>query len=169
MRKQLTVWCAVLLLTAALCGGCTRHRVHRELCADFKAAFSADYRGMQLAGTMLCTRQGDCHLAFSQPQTLGGLALRYQNNTLRISRDNALCTADEGYLPEGSFPETVRRVMKGVAQGRAKPVAGSEAAVYRLSDAALSCEITADDDGMIQTVAVKNEKLTLRLRGAEKL
>ena len=167
-KRMIALFAAAALAVSALCG-CTKHSARKELCADFKVDFTAEYRGMKLAGKLMFTRQGDLSLTFSQPKTLDGLDVHYRNNTLSLSRDSAVCTADEGYLPECSFPETVRSVLKAAAQGSAKPVERGGETVYRLSSAQLDCEITADTDGMIGTVSANDGQLQLLLSGAEKI
>ena len=104
------------VLTVLLCGCTGRAETGDAAALDFQADFSAEYRGMSLAGSVSNIRQGVCTLTFTYPETLEGLQISSKGGGLIMRRGDAAATADEGYLPENSFPSLFFALLREAAR-----------------------------------------------------
>ena len=162
MRNRIITLC-VFFIAAVFIGGCS-DRAGKSLCADFKAEFSAQYNGLSFGGSLLSTRQGNTNLTLSRPATLGNLELGIRNGELSLTRGRVSCTADEGYLPDSSFPSLLRRIFRGITDGRARLIKSNEEnLVYSLDVGSENCEIVSDSEGLPQTISMEEPKLLLKL------
>jgi hypothetical protein len=146
--------------------GCSQSSGTKQLCPGFKAAYIARYRGMDIKGRMVYSRQGNFNLSVSQPKTLEGLEADYKNGVLKLSRDSMSCTSDEAYLPGSSFPSIFRQVLKGIGDGRAVfEYEKGEEQTYSLEHENGKCTITAGTDGMIKSLSLDKPKLNISFSG----
>lgn len=162
MLKLLCVFFSVL--TVLLCGCGKHHPV--LLCADFKADFVAKYKGMSLSGQLTHTRQGVCSIDIRSPDTLRGLSLRSRSGELILSQGSAAATADEGYLPAGSFPSLMGEILGNIAAGR---YTEREKNTFSQSLSCGECLFTADDSGVPLTVEATDAVLTVTFSNGEKI
>ena len=168
MAKRIITLCVFFCML--LCGCAGHGGSQGEVCADFQADFTAAYNGLNFGGTLLHTRQGNTDLRFTRPETLRDLELAYQNGELRLSRMQAACTADEGYLPDISFPSMLRQVLKGMADGRAQLVKEEDdSRIYTLQTSHGSCEIKTNAEGLPQALALQHPKLLVEFEGTREI
>lgn len=154
-------------LTVMLCG-CGKNADSKvEICADFQASFSADYRGLALAGTIVNTRQGVCAVDITAPETLNGLSLQYKSGETVIARDGVKATADEAYLPHESFPSILREILTEIAAGNY--TAQEEKGTYSLSLSCGECILTTDLGNLPQAAEVSVADCRIRFSDCEKL
>ena len=79
-----------------------------------------------------------------------------------MSRENLICSADEAYLPQKSFPSLVKSILDGISQGRAKLSTQSDSVcTYNLKTDSGDCVITTDKDGEITGAEIKNAELNI--------
>ena len=147
--KLLCVFFATLSVLLCGCGRGARNKP--ELCADFKADFSADYKGMAVKGSLSTTHQGVCVIDISSPETLSGLQVRRKSGEVAISRGAIQATADEGYLPEAGFPSVLYEIFTSVA---AKDYSAAEDNTYALNLSCGGCKLTVDSDFLIQSAEI---------------
>ena len=147
--KLLCVFFATLSVLLCGCGGGEKEKA--ELCADFQADFSADYKGLTVKGSLSATHQGLCVMNVSSPETLSGLQIRCKSGEVAVSRGAVQATADEGYLPESSLPSVIRELFKAVAT-RQYTAAGDN--TYSLTLSCGDCKLTADGDFLLQTAEI---------------
>lgn len=148
VTRLLKLLCVFFLsLTVMLCG-CGKN-VGAPLCADFKADFTASYRGLTLSGQIVNTRQGVASLDITSPKTLSGLSVRYRDGEIKLNRGDAAATADEGYLPGQSFPSLMREILKNIADGN---YSVKEKNTYIQSLSCGECTVTSDENGLPLTV-----------------
>ena len=114
MTKSLKALC-VLFFAVILLAGC-RGAEHSELVTDFKADFTACYRGQELKGSVTYNRQGRMNMRLSSPGTLDGLSIGCSDGELRLSKDGMQCTADEAYLPSTSLPAGLKNVLDEICR-----------------------------------------------------
>ena len=120
MTGRVKALCVFFVMYIFLLSGCARNTDEKQLTADFKAAYIAQYRGLTVKGRLLTTRQGNFNLNVSQPKTLEGLEADYKNGVLTLGRQGISCTADEAYLPSGSLPSMLRAAAGAIAEGSYK-------------------------------------------------
>lgn len=162
MRNRIIALC-VFFIAALFMGGCSDSE-GKSLCADFKAEFSAQYNGLNFGGSLLNTRQGNTNITISRPATLGNLELGIKNGELSLSRGRVSCTADEGYLPDSSFPSMLRRIFRGMADGRARLIKSDGGSLaYTLDVGSGSCEIMSDSEGLPKSLSMEEPKLLVKL------
>ncbi len=147
--KLLCVFFATLTVLLCGCGGGEKEKP--ELCADFKANFSADFKGLTVEGSLNTTRQGVCVIDVSSPETLGGLQVRYKSGEVALSRGAVQATADEGYLPESGLPQVLRELFTSIA---AKDYSAGEDGAFTLSLSCGDCKLTADSELLPQTAEI---------------
>ena len=148
VTRVLKLLCVFFLsLTVMLCG-CGKNS-GATLYADFKADFSAQYKGMTLKGEIVNTRQGVESLDISSPETLSGLSLSYRDGEIKLGRGEAAATADEGYLPVQSFPSLLREILSNIASGN---YSEKENKTYSQSLSVGECVFTVDENGLPQSI-----------------
>ncbi len=144
--KLLCVFFSVL--TVLLCG-CEHDKNSNAVNTDFSADFKARYRGTELSGSLINTRQGYCAIDLSSPETLNGLSVSYSGNELALSRSGVKATADEDYLPNDSFCSILHGILKAAPNSK-----GSSEITLELpcSDA----NLTVDADGLPKEASVQS-------------
>ena len=108
------------MLTVLLCGCGKTGSEKADVCADFQADFTADYRGLKLGGSLISTRQGVCSVTLTAPKSLSGLTAGYKDGEIALLREHVKATADEAYLPDDSFFSLLRGVLRAVGEGKAQ-------------------------------------------------
>lgn len=168
MAKRIIALC--VFFCVLFCGCAAKRTCQKELCADFQADFTAEYNGLLFGGKLLNTRQGNTNLRFTRPQTLRDLELAYKNGEVCLRRTRAVCTADEGYLPDVSFSSVLRQILHGMADDRAQLVKADEnCCVYSLQTACGSCEIKTDLSGLPKSFYLQKPKLLAQFSNASKI
>lgn len=109
------------MIAIILCS-CSESSNTNEIESNFFADFTAKYKESEFCGTVASNRQGFVDINITFPNTISGLNISYRESQIEISREELLCTADEAYLPESSFPSIVRDILRGTAEKRVKLV-----------------------------------------------
>lgn len=149
--KLLCVFFSVL--TVLLCG-CERDRNSNAVNTDFSADFRAQYRGMELSGSLINTRQGYCAIELSSPETLNGLSVSYSGNELALSRSGVKATADETYLPSDSFCSILHEILKAAAESKGdSPV--------KLELPCGEADLTVDENGLPKEASMLSQEFSI--------
>ena len=166
MAKIVKLLCVFFATLSVLFCGCGRgEKKKTELCADFQADFSAEYKGMTVEGSLSTTHQGVCVIEITSPETLSGLQMRCKSGEIALSRGAIQATADEGYLPESSLPSVLRELFTSVA---AKDYIAAAGNTYELTLSCGDCKLTANGDQLIQTAEIPG-CCTVRFSNCEKI
>lgn len=169
MKGRVMTLCVFFVLYIIILGGCKNNHSRVQPNPAFKAAFIAEYRDLSIKGRVVSTRQGNFNLTVSQPKTLEGLEYGFKNGTVSLGRQNVSCTADEAYLPSSAFPEQLREILKGIADGRAVFESENNGQLFYRLDCCGECKITTGSDGMIKQISRSNPKLSISFDGTEVL
>lgn len=153
-RTLCVFFCALFLL-----GGC---EAKTPPATDFSAAFSAAYRGMTVEGNLSRSRQGLLTIKLSKPETLGGLRVSYRNGELQLGRNRLLCTADEAYLPDDSFPALLKSALDALDNAAPEQE-------LNLTAACGAVHITTDENGLPTALECPEHDLRVRFSDSEAL
>lgn len=152
--KFLTALCVFFLLPIFVLTGCGEQQQNHkfaesaDLTADFSSDFTARYKDMELKGHISSSRQKMINVQITSPPSLSGLEFGYKSSEMHIKRDDMICSADEAYIPQGSFPSIIKEVFSGIADGRAvQKKRDSGVATYELKTSQGSATIMADNQG----------------------
>ena len=148
VTKVLKLLCVFFLSVTVMLCGCGKNS-GATLCADFRADFTAHYKGLTLAGQIVNTRQGVESLDIDSPDTLSGLSLSYRSGDIKLNRGDAAATADESYLPGRSFPSLLREILANIAAGN---YSIKENNTYSQSVSCGECVFTVDENGLPQSI-----------------
>lgn len=165
MQKVLcALYVFIYLFLLTLCG-CQSSSVQKQksLVTDFSADFCAEYNDMKLKGSVVSDRHGLIGINITSPDTIAGLSVNYKGGETELKRDSLICSADEAYLPSGSFPNLIKNILKGISDGRAELSAqNGESSFYNLKTDNGTCIITADKSGNIAEAKIENEKFYIQ-------
>lgn len=157
--KTLYVFSFLLIM---LFSGCQAESKPADIVTDFSANFNSSYRDAEYSGSISANRQGVAYISISSPEELDGISFGYKNGELEMSRENLICSADEAYLPQKSFPSLVKSILDGISQGRASLSSKSDSIyTYNLKNDSGNCVITTDKDGKITGAEIKNAELNI--------
>lgn len=157
--KTLYVFYFVLFLL--LCG-CKGNLHPPDIVTDFSAEFNSNYREAEYSGNISTNRQGVTYIGISSPKELDGINFTYKNGKLEMSRENLICSADEAYIPQCSFPSLVKSIFDGASDGRAKFSSRKDNFyIYNLSTDNGECTLTTDNEGKIIIAEIKKAKLKI--------
>lgn len=149
MAKRLLRLLYVFFILVVLQSGCTQQSLsspQKCLVTDFSADFAAQYRSAEYKGYVSTNRQGIVTINITYPETIEGLRFKYYGTDMEISRESLICSADEAYLPDRSFPSVLRSLFSGVGQGRETLVSDSEETTYTLSVPMGNAVLTASEN-----------------------
>ena len=162
-EKVLKTLCVFFLLPIILICGCESPQEQKSLVTDFTADFTAQYRGVDVKGSVTTNRQGVTSISITYPETINGLNINYRDSQMEISRESLVCSADEAYLPQRSFPSQLKSVLKGVAEGRATLTSQNENGyTYNLRTDLGNCKITADKEGEMLEAEIKDSEFYIK-------
>ena len=137
MTGRVKALCVFFVMYIFLLSGCARNTDEKQLTADFKAAYIAQYRGLTVKGRLLTTRQG---------------------NSMLIAENG-----DSLAFPE-LLRQLLRGISDGRAVfDRAQ----DDGLHYKLSTDGGSCEITADSGGNIKKLSLDSPKLSVTFSGVQ--
>ena len=150
------------LMIMILCS-CQANNTPPDIVTDFSSKFTASYRGAEYSGSISANRQGVICIGIDSPKELDGIRFNYKNGELEMSRENLICSADEAYLPQRSFPSLVKSIISGVSQGRAKLVSQDEnKCSYNLATDSGACVLMTGTDGKITSAEIKKAELKIK-------
>lgn len=149
-KKVLIALCVFFLLPVILLGGCSEQKESKSLVTSFTADYTAQYKDLTLKGSVTTNRQSVTNISITYPDTVSGLNINYKGSEMEISRDTLICSADEAYLPQRSFPSILKSILNAVGEGRANLVSQDEnESTYNLKTELGNCELTADENGFL--------------------
>lgn len=155
--------CVFFLLPIIMLSGCEEVSDKIGIATDFSADFTAEYRGSEVRGSLSTNRQGVTNIRIDYPETISGISFNYKNSELEMSRESLICSADEAYLPQRSFPSLVREICKGIGNGRAEFVSQNEDKyTYNLKTESGNCTINTDTEGKITDAEIKDAELSIK-------
>lgn len=167
-EKVLKALCVFFLLPIILICGCESSQEQKSLVTDFTADFTAQYRGVDVRGSVSTNRQGVTSISITYPETVNGLNISYRDSQMEISRESLVCSADEAYLPQRSFPSQLKSVLKGVAEGRATLSSQNKNDdTYLLKTDMGNCKITADKEGKVTEAEIKDSQFYIKFSEIE--
>lgn len=150
-----------LIFIIILCG-CENRNKNADIATDFSADFTAEYRGYEVKGSLSANRQGVTNIRIDYPETINGINFNYKNSELEMSRESLICSADEAYLPQRSFPSLIRELCKGIGNGRAQFVSeNNNECTYQLKIDLGNFTVTTDADGKIKDAQIEEEELDI--------
>ncbi len=117
--KILRALCVFFLLPVFVLTGCGDKPVTMDVSADFSSDFTAWYKKMEIKGHLCSNRQKMININIDSPKSLCGLEVSYKSSELHITRDDMICSADEAYIPECSFPNLLKSILSAVSDGGA--------------------------------------------------
>lgn len=154
MLKTLYV---LFLLPLIIFCGCDKAEEKASLVTSFTAQFTAQYSGMNLAGNVTTNNEAVTNISITSPETVSGLNFNYKGSEMQISRETLICSADEAYLPQESFPSTVKSILKAVLDGRANFISQTYSeSTYSVTTNWGECKIKADKDGNIKEAVIED-------------
>ena len=86
--------------------------------AKFSSDFSGSFNSLGISGRMNVGSGGLMSLRIDEPNTISGLEIIYKDGCVSLSENEAVCTADEAYLPSGSLPSMLKAAAGSIAEGR---------------------------------------------------
>ncbi len=159
---------AFSFLLIFLFGGCQGKNEPADIVTNFSAKFTSDYRDAEYSGNISTNRQGVAYISISSTEELDGLSFEYKNGELEMSRESLICSADEAYLPQKSFPSLVKLILDGISQGRTNLSSQSDnVCTYNLKTDSGNCVIVTDKDGKIISAEIKNAELKIEFSEIE--
>ena len=149
-NKVLKTLCVFFLMPVFIFCGCESGKEEKSLVTDFTADFSSTYRESDVRGSVSTNRQGVISIRITYPETVDGLNISYKDSQMEISRETLICSADEAYLPQRSFPSQLKLILNGMSDGRATLVSqNDDENIYNLQTELGNCKITSDKEGRI--------------------
>ena len=140
-----------LLLPLIIFSGCSKVQ-ETKLITSFTANYQAEYNGMNVSGSITTNGQSLTNINITNPETVSGLNINYKGNEMHITRESLICSADEAYLPQKSFPSLLKSIIDALSQGRFEKVSEN---TYSLDTDSGRCELTADKSGFIKVAEIK--------------
>ena len=110
-NKVLKTLCVFFLMPVFIFCGCESGKEKKSLVTDFTADFSSTYRESDVRGSVSTNRQGVISIRITYPETVDGLNISYKDSQMEISRETLICSADEAYLPQRSFPSQLKLIL----------------------------------------------------------
>lgn len=145
--------------------GCESPKDDCDIITDFTAEFKAGYRSAEYTGSLSVNRQGLTYISISSPEELEGIGFFYKSGELEISREELVCSADEAYLPQKSFPCLIRSIMNGVSQGREEMLSNDDSCrTYKIKTDSGDCLLNTDFDGNILSAEIKDAELKIEFK-----
>lgn len=142
--------------------GCARDG-RQGLKTDFSADFTAQYGEMELSGRLTYTGEKSLKLELSSPETLEGLTVGYRGGELSLGKNGLLCTADEAYLPAGSFPSMLKTALGSVVSAAENGQLTFDGQEAQTDTPFGSCELTVDSEGIPVTLSLSGRNFSVEL------
>ena len=150
-----TLYVLFLFPLILLCS-CSNSQDSKTIVSTFTANYTAEYNGLELSGCVTANNESVTNISFDSPETISGLNVNYKGSQMQISRESLICSADEAYIPQNSFPSTLKSILKAVSDGRADFISESELEnTYVLDTVSGECELKTDKDGYIKQAYIK--------------
>ena len=157
-RKILIALCVLFVMPVFVITGCDEVQENLTPKSSFIADFSCEYRKMNITGKLSASGKKLINISLDSPNTVSGLSVTYKGSDLEISRENMICSADEAYIPESSFPNITKEILYGIADGRAVFEGKCEdVCTYRLDSAFGKAVVSTNSKGCISKISVDGE------------
>lgn len=155
MTKVLKTLCVFFVLLITLLCGCNNSNSTADIITDFSAKFTAHYKNLSLSGSVSNNRQGITNIEITSPKTVEGIHFNYKNSELEMGRENLVCSADEVYLPNKSFPSILKSILNSLNNGSKTLTKKSEATnTYQIKTEQGNCKLTVDFNGKILSAEI---------------
>ncbi len=159
-KKFLSILCLLSFSIIFVLAGCGQSEPE-PIVVDFSADFTAQFKSDTYVGRVSCTRQGIITIGIDSPETLAGLSVKYYNSQMQLQEDNLVCSADEAYLPQSSFPRILKSVLDAVRSGRYTIVsADGDEKTYSLITDCGSCMIETEEN-VIKAASVNDTEFNI--------
>lgn len=163
--KILSALCVFFLLPIFLLSGCLGEEKPKDIVTDFSSDFKADYREMTVEGHISANRQRVVNIRVDTPSTLGGIEFNYKSSEMQIKRDNMICSADEAYIPESSFPNILKTILYDISDGRAVPKSNENSTVtYNLKTVYGNAVLTQDANGFLKSAELRDKQFLIEFK-----
>lgn len=154
-RKILIALCVLFVMPVFIITGCDRAEENLTPKSSFTADFSCEYRKMNITGKLSADGKKLINILFDSPNTVSGLSVTYKGSDLEIKRENMICSADEAYIPESSFPNITKEILCGIADGRAVFEGKcEEVCTYRLDSVFGKAVVSTNLKGYISKISI---------------
>ncbi len=144
--------CVFFLMFILMLSGCSKVE-ETKLITSFTANYNAEYSGLNVSGSITTNGQSLININITNPETVSGLNINYKGNEMQITRESLICSADEAYLPQKSFPSLVKSIIEAMSQGRFEKVSEN---TYSLDTDSGRCELNSDENGYINQALIKD-------------
>lgn len=163
-RKILIALCVLFVMPVFVITGCDEVQENLTPKSSFIADFSCEYRKMNITGKLSASGKKLINISLDSPNTVSGLSVTYKGSDLEISRENMICSADEAYIPESSFPNITKEILYGIADGRAVFEGKCEdVCTYKLDSAFGKAVVSTNSNGCISKISVDGEDYEMAL------
>ncbi len=157
-----------LLLPYMILSGCQNIDETKEIVTDFTSEFTAKYREMEIKGRLSTNRQGITNICIDYPETVSGINFNYKSSDMEIARESLICSADEAYIPQKSFPSILKSICDGIGNGRAELISKNEiSCTYNLKTNTGNCILNTNTDGIITDAEIKNSEFSIEFNTTE--
>lgn len=157
-RKILIALCVLFVMPVFVITGCDEVQENLSPKSSFIADFSCEYRKMNITGKLSASGKKLINISLDSPNTVSGLSVTYKGSDIEISMENMICSADEAYIPESSFPNITKEILYGIADGRAVFEGKCEdVCTYRLDSAFGKAVVNTNSNGCISKISVDGE------------
>ena len=142
---------------------CSCNQVEKaNLLTSFSANFTAEYNSMNISGNVTTNNEAVTNISITSPETISGLNINYKGSEMQISRETLICSADEAYLPQESFPSILKSILKAVSEGRTSLISQEDnSSTYSVNTNLGNCEIKADKGGNIKQASIREYKFRI--------
>lgn len=115
--KVLRILCVFFSVVILLLCGCQKAEKSITVKTDFKACFTSNYKDMQIKGSVSNTGHNISEISISSPKALSGMKICCKNSDYSLSLDSCVCSADEAYFLQDSFPNTMINFLSTLNNG----------------------------------------------------
>lgn len=166
--KILSALCVFFLLPSILLSGCSDGEKPKDIVTDFSSDFKAVYREMTLEGRISANRQRVVNIRVDTPSALSGIEFNYKGSEMQIKRDHMICSADEAYIPETSFPNILKTILYGISDGRAVPKSNESSGVtYNLKTVYGNAVLTQTENGFLKSAELHDKQFFIEFKTPE--
>lgn len=155
MARVLKTLCVFLFLPVILFG--CDNPGKSSVVTDFSADFTAKYNGLDLSGKISADRRGLLTLELDSPETLDDVIISYKNSQAELKRGGLICTADEAYLPQNSFPSLLKSALEGLRDSVVNKGVYPKNGRLAVDNNGRRFEFFTDENGLISRITLDGE------------
>ncbi len=159
MKQMLSIVCAVGLLCGGLVGCGKKQEAVTPVTTGFSCEVSADYRGLQLKGTLERSADGQLRVSVSEPPTLRDVVVRWDGEEMAMELGGIRIPVNAELVPQGALIKSLLAVLS------ATPTAGEATeSGYTHSgdiDGKAYTLVCAPDTGLLCALSVPEDELAV--------